>query len=89
MKLRKNCRICSFKLQKIISFNKISLVGNFYKNKAIKKNSLCLNFCKKCKHVQIAEIINPVKLFSNYLWQTVSKTNFLIFEQLSNNIKIF
>ena len=91
MKLRKNCRICSFKLQKIISFNKISLVGNFYKNKGDKKKfPISLNFCKKCKHVQIAEIINPVKLFSNYLWQTsVSKTNFLIFEQLLKQYKKF
>ena len=91
MKLRKNCRICNFKLQKIISFNKISLVGNFYKNKGDKKKfPISLNFCKKCKHVQIAEIVNPVKLFSNYLWQTsVSKTNFLIFEQLLKQYKNF
>ena len=63
----------------------------FIRIKEIKKNSpISLNFCKKCKHVQIAEIINPVKLFSNYLWQTsVSKTNFLIFEQLLKQYKKF
>ena len=71
MKIRKNCRICNSKLEKIISFKKISLVGNFFKGKGDnKKFPISLNFCKKCKHVQIAEIINPKTLFSNYLWQT-------------------
>ena len=91
MKIRKKCRICNHKLQRIISFKKISLVGNFYRKKGDKKKfPISLNYCKKCKHVQIAEIINPKKLFSNYLWQTsVSKTNFLIFEKLLSKYKKF
>jgi len=89
MKIRKNCRICNSKLEKIISFKKISLVGNFFKRKGdTKKFPISLNFCKKCKHVQIAEIIDPRTLFSNYLWQTsVSKTNISIFNELINTYK--
>ncbi len=89
MKIRKKCRICNFRLQNIISFKKISLVGNFNKYKSDnKKFPISLNFCQKCKHVQIAEVVNPKKLFSNYLWQTsVSKTNLLIFSELVNKYK--
>ena len=84
MKFRKKCRICYGTLKKIISFNKISLVGDFSKRKTNKtKYPISLNFCKKCKHIQIAEIIKPEKLFSKYLWQTgVSKTNILLFDDL-------
>jgi SAM-dependent methyltransferase len=91
MKIRKKCRICNFKLQKIISFNKISLVGNFFKRRGdVKKFPISLNFCKKCKHAQIAEIVNPKKLFSNYLWQTsVSKSNISIFKELLSKYKKF
>ena len=91
MKIRKKCRICNFKLQKIISFNKISLVGNFFKRRGdVKKFPISLNFCKKCKHAQIAEIVNPKKLFYNYLWQTsVSKSNISIFKELLSKYKKF
>ena len=84
MKFRKKCRICFGVLKKIISFNKISLVGDFSKRKINKtKYPISLNFCKKCKHVQIAEIIKPERLFSKYLWQTgISKTNMLLFDDL-------
>ena len=59
-----NCRICKGKLTKIIDLGKISLVGNFSrKSKKEKKFKISLNFCIKCKHVQIAEILNPNLLF--------------------------
>ena len=98
MKIRKNCRICHSKTVKIISFKKISLVGNFFKKKGdLKKFPISLNFCTKCKHVQIGEIVNQRMLFSNYFWQTsVSKTNISIFDdliklykkKLNNNTKV-
>ena len=91
MRVRKKCRICNHRLQNIISFKKISLVGNFFKKEGdSKKFPISLNFCKKCKHVQIAEIINPKKLFTDYLWQTsVSKTNFLLFNELIKQYRKF
>ena len=67
----KKCRICKGGLKKIIDFGKISLVGNFLSRKSKqKKYSLSLNFCKNCKHVKIAEILNTDLLFKNYLWET-------------------
>ena len=33
-----NCRICNYKLKKIINLGKISLVGNFQKNEQTRKN---------------------------------------------------
>lgn len=89
MKIRRNCRICSGNLKKIIKFNRISLVGEFLKNrKKQKKYPISLNYCKTCMHLQIAEIINPKKLFSNYLWETsVSSSNFKIFSDLVDSYK--
>ena len=78
------CRICNKKLKKIINFNKISLVGNFNSSrKKEKKYPISLNFCTKCYHVQIGEIISSDKLFKNYLWETsISKTNLELFKDL-------
>lgn len=84
-----NCRICKDKLVKIVNLGKISLVGNFirkYKNQ--KKYKISLNFCINCKHVQIAEILNPNLLFKKYLWETgVSKSNIKLIEDIIKKIK--
>ena len=83
------CRICGEKLKKIIKFNKISLVGNFNKNKKKeRKYPISLNFCIECYHVQIGEVINSDKLFKNYFWETgVSKTNLDLFKNLIKKIR--
>ena len=84
-----SCRICKNKLIKIIKFRNISLVGSFYrKKKSLKKYKISLNFCKKCKHVQISEILNPDLLFKNYLWETgVSKTNISLIKIFIKNLR--
>ena len=85
----KKCRICGHKIKKIIYFGKIALVGNFYKKKTKqKKYDISLNYCLKCKHVQISEKLNPKLLFKNYLWETgISKSNILILKKLLSNLK--
>lgn len=85
------CRICNGKNEEIINFGKIALVGNFFKkSKNLKKYEISLNFCKKCKHVQIKEILNPDLLFRNYLWETgVSKSNISLINDLSKKIEKF
>ncbi len=85
----KKCRICKGGLKKIIDFGKISLVGNFLSRKSKqKKYSLSLNFCKNCKHVQIAEILNPDLLFKNYLWETgISQSNIKILNNFLQKLK--
>lgn len=87
----KKCRICKHSLKMIINFGKIALVGNFLKKKIKpKKYNLSLNFCKKCKHVQIAELLNPDLLFRNYLWETgISKSNIDILNKFLNKLKIY
>ncbi len=85
------CRICNFKIKKIINFKKIALVGNFYKKKNNqKKFKISLNYCIKCKHVQISEHLNPDLLFKDYLWETgVSKSNIFLIKKLLNNLNKF
>ena len=82
------CRICSGINEEIINFGKIALVGSFFKkSKNLKKYKISLNFCKKCKHVQIREILNPDLLFRNYLWETgVSKSNINLINDLSKKL---
>ena len=84
-----NCRICRNKISKIIDFGKISLVGKFLKKKNNDtKHKISLNFCNFCKHVQIAEKINPNLLFKNYLWETgISKINIKIINDIISQIK--
>ena len=84
-----NCRICKGKLKKIINFGKIALVGNFFRTKKILKFfNISLNFCLKCKHLQISEILNQNALFKNYVWETgVSKSNIDLIRNLIRKIK--
>ena len=84
-----NCRICKGKLKKIVDLGKIALVGDFIKKlKKQKKYKISINFCSICKHVQIAEILNPNLLFKKYLWETgVSSSNILLIKNLIKKIK--
>ncbi len=84
-----NCRICKGKLIKIIDLGKISLVGNFLRRlKKQKKFKISLNFCIKCKHVQIAEILNQDLLFKKYLWETgISVSNIRIIKDIIKKLK--
>ncbi len=86
-----SCRVCRGKLIKIIDFGKIALVGDFPKKKVKqKKYKISLNYCKICKHVQIAEILNPNLLFKKYLWETgISKSNILLLKEIIKKIKKF
>ena len=85
----KKCRICFNNLKKIIDLGKIALVGDFVlKKKRHKTYRITLNHCKVCKHLQIAEYINPKKLFKKYLWETgVSSTNTILIDNLIHSLK--
>ena len=55
-----------------------------------KKYKISLNYCKICKHVQIAEILNPNLLFKEYFWETgISKSNIYLMEGIIKKIKRF
>ena len=85
----KKCRICNYKIKRIINLGKIALVGNFLKKKINqKKYNISLNYCLRCKHVQISEHLNPNLLFKKYLWETgISKTNISIIKKLIFKLK--
>lgn len=85
----KKCRICKKELKKIIDFGKIALVGNFLRSKSKQtKYKLSLNFCKNCKHIQIAETLNPDLLFKQYLWETgISQSNIKILNNFLKKLK--
>ena len=93
---KKNCRICKGKLITIINFKKVALSGKFLIKRQIKnekKYPLSLAVCKKCKHIQIKNIINPKKLFDHYDWETgisVSNINLIknLIVRLNKKIKI-
>tara|TARA_X000001036_G_scaffold124191_1_gene117705 strand:- start:3442 stop:4659 length:1218 start_codon:yes stop_codon:yes gene_type:complete len=87
--VKMNCRICDYKIKKIIDFGKIALVGNFIKKKINqKKYGISLNYCMKCKHIQIAEHLNPDLLFKKYLWETgISESNIKLINSLLKRLK--
>ena len=87
--MKKRCRICNYRIKEIINLGKIALVGNFLKKKIDqKKYNISLNYCLKCKHVQISEQLNPDLLFKNYLWETgISKSNILLIKKLLIKLK--
>tara|TARA_Y100000741_G_scaffold316673_1_gene263082 strand:+ start:576 stop:1802 length:1227 start_codon:yes stop_codon:yes gene_type:complete len=88
--MKKKCRICHNKLISILNFKKVALSGDFLKKNKIKKQKkypLSIGVCKKCKHVQIQNIINPKKLFNFYEWETgVSKSNINLISDLLRNL---
>jgi len=83
------CRICKNNLKRILDLGKISLVGNFrVKNLKEKKYKISLNYCLKCKHVQISELLNPNTLFKNYLWETgISVSNLKLINEIIKKLK--
>ena len=88
--MKKKCRICDNKLISILNFRKVALSGDLLKKNKIqkqKKYPLSIAVCKKCKHLQIQNIINPKKLFNHYEWETgVSKSNINLISSLLKNL---
>lgn len=78
MKIRKKCRICNFRLQNIISFKKISLVGNFnkYKSNDKKFHGEAFNFGPQSKNnYSVKKIVQLMeKNWKNVRWE-IKKTN--------------
>ena len=88
--MKKKCRICDNKLISILNFKKVALSGGCLKKNKIqkeKKYPLSIGVCKKCKHLQIQNIVNPKKLFNYYEWETgVSKSNIYLISSLLKNL---
>lgn len=72
------CRVCgNVHLKRVISFGMMPLANNLENkiNKDVEKFPLELNYCDKCANCQLSYVVNPKKLFSNYLYtSSTSKT---------------
>ena len=82
------CRLCeSTRLKKVIDLGKSPLANSFYRK--IKKNilyvPLAVEFCQNCFHLQLSHIVNPKKMFQNYLYVSgtskVTKKHFRIYAE--------
>jgi hypothetical protein len=72
--LKKKCRLCNGKLNKVIEFSRTPLANNLLSNK---KSSLKANFyklelykCLKCYHVQLGHIVKKELIFNKYFYRS-------------------
>lgn len=72
------CRVCgNIYLKRVISFGMMPLANNLTNNinSKVEKFPLELNYCDQCSNCQLSYVVNPKKLFSNYLYtSSTSKT---------------
>jgi len=73
VRARGTCRLCgSTDLVEVFSFGKTPMANAYVAKKHLKKTELhaplTVNFCKKCKLVQLRDVVDPEVLFSNYLY---------------------
>jgi 2-polyprenyl-3-methyl-5-hydroxy-6-metoxy-1,4-benzoquinol methylase len=90
---QKKCRLCSsIKLKTVINLNTTPLANSFLKKSDLKKKEkyfpLKVNFCNNCYHLQLSHIVNPKKMFDNYLYLTnTSKQNRDHFKEYAKEVK--
>ena len=73
------CRVCKYiYLKRVVSFGLMPLANNLEKkfSKDTKKYPLELNYCEKCSNCQLSYVVNPEKLFSNYLYTSSTSKKF-------------
>ena len=76
------CLICNnVKFNQILNLQKQPLANSLRKEKKIKQIKYPLNLvqCKKCTTVQLDHVVNPKKLFENYVWTTNSSVSVNIY----------
>lgn len=70
-KKREVCALClSNDIKKVINFGKTPLANSYLlkENEKSEIYPLTLSLCKNCGHLQLNEIVNPQKMFSNYFY---------------------
>lgn len=69
---KNNCRLCKSKnLEQVYALKKTP-IGDDYRHVEIKHSffDLKINFCKKCNFVQLSNVINPDRVYGEYLYIT-------------------
>ena len=83
------CRVCgNIHLKRVVSFGMMPLANNLESkiNPDVEKFPLELNYCDKCTNCQLSYVVNPKKLFTNYLYtSSTSKTFTNHFDKAANN----
>ena len=82
------CRSCdSTKLKKVVSLGYQPLANNLLKKKNDKEElyPLEINYCPSCHNCQLSVVVDPRKMFSNYLY--VSSTTKTLRQHFGNAAK--
>jgi nucleoside-diphosphate-sugar epimerase/2-polyprenyl-3-methyl-5-hydroxy-6-metoxy-1,4-benzoquinol methylase len=68
-KIISECRVCLQNLITLLDLKKQPLANDYHKKTTIlEKYPLKLMYCENCFHVQLNTIVNPEKLFKNYVY---------------------
>ena len=88
-KKREVCALClSNDIKKVINFGKTPLANSYLlkENEKSEIYPLTLSLCKNCGHLQLNEIVNPQKMYSNYFYVSgTSKVLVNHFKDLNDN----
>ncbi len=65
-----NCNVCMTLTNELLDLGMQPLANNLNKiqNDISQEFPLCLHYCPNCFHVQLNYVVNPAKLFQNYLY---------------------
>ncbi len=79
---RSSCRLCgSESLIKVVSLESTPPANSFIGPKDLEivqeRFPLELFFCKKCAHLQLTDVVNPSKLFENYVYVSGTSPTFV------------
>ncbi len=83
--IKKKCVLCSsHQIKQVIDFGLTPLANSYpsKKNKLEKYFNLSCVICLSCGHLQLKELINPKRMFDNYLY--VSGTSKVLIEHFKN-----
>jgi len=74
-----DCRCCgNINLKRVVSLGYQPLANNLLSKKEDKyeKYPLEVNYCNKCHNCQLSVAVNPIKMFSNYLYTSSTSNSF-------------
>ena len=89
-----NCRLCESEFyNKSLKLIDTPLANELYKSKDLAKKAdrfqLELVMCESCRHVQLRHIVDPKRLFDNYVYKSGTSSFFRKhFKDLANSIAI-
>ncbi len=79
---REDCRVCgSRRIRQVLSLGKTPLANEFVRREEVGKPQdrfpLDVNQCEACGHVQLADVVDPERLFRNYVYVSSTASSFV------------